>query len=293
MQSLRAFRRKPLRPARADVVGDRRRLREALRERLEIEPGAAHQRRPARPRRRLPSRPAPGRRATRRPSSADPPATHGRRAGAGPPSSWLGVGPRCEDAQRVIDLHRIGIDDPRRGAPRRADVLGQLERGCRLAARGRPGYQHRARIRSRPAKAPCAMSYRSSPPMRRRRSPQNDVDLARRALDGGRRRCRFGRVAFRRARPAISPSKAMPDAISPPPARALGDRPIDVNVVRRRLPPQAAPRRRHGFHHDRAGMHRRAGRRDRARGAKSPPSPSAPCAARSRSSRRSASASPC
>ena len=56
---------------------------------------------------------------------------------------------------------------------------------------------------------------------------------------------------------------------------------------------QEAFRRRHGFHHDRAGMHRRTRRFRRAQSRMSPRSPSAPCAARSPSSRLCASASRC
>ena len=58
-------------------------------------------------------------------------------------------------------------------------------------------------------------------------------------------------------------------------------------------PAQEAVPRRHGFHHDRSGMHRRTGRLCRLQGPGRRRSPSAPCAARSRSSRRCASGSRC
>ena len=136
------------------------------------------------------------------------------------------------------------------------------------------------------------MSYRSSRPISKAPLTQNDVDLARRALEARRRRA--GSADWLSADEACDiPFEGERDAVLAAARAALADRPIDVNVVAGGLPPQAAPRRRHGFHPDRAGMPRRAGRRDRRRRAKSPPSPSAPCAARSRSSRRCASASPC
>ena len=73
----------------------------------------------------------------------------------------------------------------------------------------------------------------------------------------------------------------------------IGGRAGRCRLAAGRRPPQEAAARRHGFHHDRPGMHRRTCRLCRRSKRGSRRSPSAPCAATSPSSRRCASASRC
>ncbi len=53
------------------------------------------------------------------------------------PRHFSPTGPRRNDSQVAIDLHRIGVDH------NAADPLGERERERRLAARGRPCDKHR------------------------------------------------------------------------------------------------------------------------------------------------------
>ena len=124
---------------RPDFLRDRRHRRQPLRQRLEIQPGAADQDRYApggasliQGRRDI-REPAPDRIVLRRVHMAIEPVRH--------PRLLLRRRPRRDDAQVAIDLHRIRIDD------RAADLARQRQRQRRLAARGRPCDKHRLLVR--------------------------------------------------------------------------------------------------------------------------------------------------
>ena len=156
--------------------------------------------------------------------------------------------PRRDDAQVAIDLHRIRIDD------RAADLARQRQRQRRLAARGRPCDKHRLLVRrSAMTHVATLISNPAQPAL-----DEAALRVARAALPGtasaalarSRHRGRHslyagwhGRQSDRRARPRR--------------ARRAADR---RGRAAHRHTAQAAVRRRHGFHHDRPGMHRRARR---------------------------------
>ena len=184
------------------------------------------------------AQPLPGRIVHRRVDMAVEPVRHAR--------FFRGRRPRGDDAQIAIDLHGIGVDD---GA---AEPLGQPQRQRRLAAGGRPCNKHRA---WRLAYDSCRDPDRTT----RTRSTAAAVERARAALPGA-GAPRWLAPAHRR-RHSLYPGSAAADqrALSRTPARRS---PAAIDVVRasRRQPPQEAVPGRHGLDHDRAGMHRRAGR---------------------------------
>ncbi len=125
----------------ADLVRDRRHRRQASRERLEIESGAADED-------RQPPFTAHLRKHGRRVSDVTARrVVHGRIDMAikpvRQPRLFRQCRPRGDDAQVAIDLHGIGIDD---GA---AGLFRQPQREGRLAAGGRPCDKHRLVVRQR------------------------------------------------------------------------------------------------------------------------------------------------
>src|SRR4051794_32014706 len=135
MQRLRSFGLHAGTDAGADVLRDRRHRRKSLRQRLEVEPGAADQDRYAAGGTRFiqhrlhVGQPASDRIVLGRIHVAIEPVRHARLFGHGRPCR--------DDVQVAINLHRVGVDDDA-GKP-----LGQRQCQRRLAAGGRPCDKHR------------------------------------------------------------------------------------------------------------------------------------------------------
>ena len=168
--------------------------------------------------------------------------------------------PRRDDAEIAIDLHGIGVDDDAAG------LLRQFERQGRLAAGGRPCDKHGlAQIKRIRLHVPRRHAH----------------------LQPGQSRARHHHCRRRAGRPPLARNGAMAVRRSgsrhslrlsgQEPGRHQGDRNPPASGARRpadrhcraacRLQAQEAFSGGHGFHHDRPGMHRRAGRFRRAEGA--------------------------
>ena len=173
---------------------------------------------------------------------------------------FLHCRPSRDDAQIAIDLHGIGVDDDA------AALLRQFERQGRLAAGGRPCDKHGLaqiqRIRLHvPRRHPDLQPGQSRARHHHRRRRAGRSALA-----------RSGAVAVRRGRSRHSLRLSGQE-----PGRHQGDRNPPASGARRpadrhcraacRGTAQEAFSGGHGFHHDRPGMHRRAGRFRRAEGA--------------------------
>ena len=172
-------------PALANIERNIRNCGKAFRQRLEIR-GRCRRRRSAMHLRlglrAIPARPP---RARLRRNSA-PSAAHGRRADRR--AVLVGFArTRGENAEAVIALHRVGIDDPRGAAVARRR-LGERQRSGRLAARGRPGYQHD------PRRSDCVQrKFHAASPIAHRRRCEG-VRRKRPRCHAARARCHVCRV---------------------------------------------------------------------------------------------------
>ena len=158
--------------------------------------------------------------------------------------------PRRDDAQVAIDLHGIGIDDDAAG------FLRQRQRQRRLAAGGRPCDKHRLVCSMSEFTPACPSSPRSSaiPPTPRSiaRSWTARAPFCPRPAPA---QWLFDEVAVDIPFDGSDDIKAIEARLR----EARGDLPIDIVVQPAGVPAQEAFSGRHGFHHDRPGMHRRTG----------------------------------
>ena len=172
--------------------------------------------------------------------------------------------PRGDDAQIAIDLHGIGVDDDAAG------FCGKLERQGRLAAGGRPCDKHG--LVSTPSEFACMSLVATL--ICNPANPALDstiVDGALAVLPSlGSAQWLFDEVAVDIPFDRQRRHQAIENRL-----RAGARRPADRHgraACARQA--QEASSRRHGFHHDRPGMHRRTGRFVGLK-AQSQPSPSA------------------